>query len=79
MLKQPSDEFFKKYYEKFRIIHKKTSVPESLFCFLLNFAKIVRTPFSQNSTGRLLLIIAVSIVVKKLFATETVNYNTKTN
>ena len=43
----------------------------------MNFAKFVRTPFLQNTTGRLLLIIAVSVVVKRL-ANETVDYNTKT-
>ena len=53
-------------------------MPESLlWCFLVNFAKFVRTPFLQNSTGRLLLIIAVSIVVKGVLANETVNYDTK--
>ena len=68
----------KRFYGKFRRIQKKTSVPESLFwCFLVNFAKFVRTPFLQNSTGRLLLIIAVSIVVKGVLANETVNYDTK--
>ena len=79
MLKQRSEAFFKKgCYGKFRRIHKKTSVPKSLFwCFLVNFAKFVRTPFLQNSTGRLLLIIAVSIVVKGVLANETVNYDTK--
>ena len=79
MLKQPSEAFFKKRcYGKFRRIHKKTSVPESLFwCFLVNFAKFVRTPFLQNSTGRLLLIRAVSIVVKGVLANETVNYGYK--
>ena len=55
-------------------------MPESLFwCFLLTFAKIVKTPFLQNRTGRLLLVIAVSIVVKQVFATETANYDTKIN
>ena len=53
-------------------------MPESLFwCFLVNFAKFVRTPFLQNSTGRLLLIIAVSIVVKGVLTNEKVNYDTK--
>ena len=41
----------------------------------MNFAKFVRT--EQNSTGRLPLIIAVSIVVKGVLANETVNYDTK--
>ena len=36
----------KRRYKKFRRIHKKKSVPESIFCcFLMNFAKFVRTPF----------------------------------
>ena len=56
----------------------KTSELESLFwCFLVNFAKFLRTHFLQNSTGQLLLIIAVSIVAKGLLANETVNYDTK--
>ena len=66
-------------YGKFRIIHKKNSVLESVFwCFLMNFAKFVITPFLQNSTGRLLLIIAVSIVAKGVLANQTVNYETRT-
>ena len=46
----------------------------------MNFAKFVRTPFLQNTTRRLLLIIAVSIVLvmKGELASETVNYDTKT-
>ena len=43
----------------------------------MNFAKFVRTPFSQNITGRLLLIIAVSMVIKGELANKTVNYDTK--
>ena len=80
MLKQPSEGFFRKRcYEKFRRIHKKTSVPESLFWrFLVNFAKFVRTPFLQNSTRQRLLIVALSIVAKGVLANETVNYDTKT-
>ena len=46
--------------------------------FVLNFAEFVRTPFLQNTTRRLLLIIAVSIVVKGELANENVNYDTKT-
>ena len=77
MPKQPSEGFFKKRcYEKFRRIYMKTSEPESLFwCFLVNFAKFLRAPL--NSTGRLLLIIAVSVVAKGVLANETVNYDTK--
>ena len=53
----------KRCYEKFCRIHKKRF--ESLFwCFLVNFAKFIRTSFLSNSTGLLLLIIAVSIVTK---------------
>ena len=33
-------------------------------CFIVNFAKLVRTNFSQNTSGRLVLVISVSIVVK---------------
>ena len=58
----------KKCYEKFHGIHKKISVPESLFlCFLVNFAKFVKTPFLKNSTRRDLLIIELSIVAKGVF------------
>ena len=46
----------------------------SFWCFLVNFAKFARTPFLQNSSGRLLLIIAVSIVAKGVLANQTVNY-----
>ena len=54
-------------------------MPESfLWCFLVNFSKFVRRPFFQNSTGRVLLIIAISIVTKEVLAKETVNYDTKT-
>ena len=42
----------------------------------MNFAKFVRTPFLQNATGRLFLIIAVSMVMKGELANETVNYDT---
>ena len=49
-----------------------------LKCFLVNFTKSVRTLFLQNTTKRLLLIIALSTVVKGEVANETVNYNAKT-
>ena len=41
----------------------------------LNFAKFVRTPFLQNTIGRLLLIIAVLIVVKGEFANKSIDYD----
>ena len=46
----------------------------------MNFAKFVRTPFLQNTTRPLRLIIAVSIVLvmKGELASETVNYDAKT-
>ena len=46
----------------------------------MNFAKFIRKLFLQNTTRRLLLIIAVSIVLvmKGELANETVNYDTKT-
>ena len=43
----------------------------------MNFAKFVRTPFSHNATGLLLLIIAISMVMEGELANETVNYDTK--
>ena len=46
--------------------------------FSCEFCEICKKPFLQNTTGRLLLIIAVSIVVKGELAKETVNYDTKT-
>ena len=78
MVKQPSEGFFKKGVMRNFAEFTRTSVPESLFwCFLVNFAEFVRTPFLQNSTGRLLLIRAVSIVAKRILANETVNYDTQ--
>ena len=55
-------------------------MPESFGVFLpiFNFAEFVRTPFLQNSTERLILIRAVSIVAKGVLANETVNYDTQT-
>ena len=53
-----------------------TGIP--FWCFLVNFTKFARTPFLQNSTGRLLLIIAVSVVAKGVLANNTVNYETRT-
>ena len=62
--KQPPEVFCKKRCSwKFRKIRSKTSVPESLClskkrlwhkCFTVNFAKFLRTPFLQNTSGRLL-------------------------
>ena len=40
----------------------------------MNFAKFVRTPFLENMTGRLLLIIVVSLAVKGEFENENLNH-----
>ena len=80
---------WRRCYKKFFKICKKTSVSEYV-CrsaiswkrrhffrryFLVNFTKFVRTSFLQSTTGRLLLIIAVSIVLKGELANKTVNYD----
>ena len=44
----------------------------------VNFAKFSRAAFLQNTTGRPLLNIAVSIVAKAELTNESVNYDTKT-
>ena len=44
----------------------------------MNFAEFVRVLFLWNTIGRLLLITAVSIVVKEELTNETVNCDTKT-
>ena len=43
-------------------------------CFFVKFTKFVGTHFLHGITGRLLLIVAVSIVVKGELANKTVNY-----
>ena len=66
--------------DKVKLCRSATLLKKRLWrrCFLVNFAKFVRTPFLQNTTGRLLLIIAVTIVVKGKLGNKTVNYDTKT-
>ena len=44
----------------------------------MNFVTFVRKPILQNSTGELLLIIAVSIGTKGVLANKAVTYDTKT-
>ena len=59
--KHPPEVFFnKRCSQKFRKIHRKTPVPESLFknrfwhrCFPADFAKFLRTTFLQNTSERL--------------------------
>ena len=64
--KQPPQVFCKKkHFQKLSKIHRKVHVPESFStllkmrlwrrCFPMNFAKFQRTPFLQNTSGRLLL------------------------
>ena len=43
----------------------------------MKFAKYVGAPFLQNITGQLLLIVAVSIVVKGKLANQTINYRNR--
>ena len=67
------------FFDKFKLSRSATSLKTSLgHVFFVNFAKFLRTPFLQNTTGQLLLIIAVSTVVKGELANETVSYDIKT-
>ena len=77
MVKQP---FFKKDVLKTFAKSTRKHLCLNLFfgAFFVNFAEFVKTPFLQNSTGRLILIIAVSVVAKGVLANETVNYDTQT-
>ena len=67
---------FLKKYEKFRRIHKKTSVPESLFgIFFVNFSEIcVKTYFAEQH--RTTASDYSSINSSEVLANETVNYDT---
>ena len=69
------------FFDKVKLCRYLTSLKTSLYrrCFLTNFAKFVRAPFLQNTTERLLLIVAVSIVVKGELENENLDYDTKTN
>ena len=71
--KQPPEVFCKKRCsEKFRKINRKTSVPKSLYLRPVNFGKFLRTPFLQNTSGRLLLTDAKTFwkVVKPVFGSK---------
>ena len=63
-------------FDKVKFCRSATSLKANLQrkCFLENFRKFGRTPFLQNTTGRLLLIKIVTIVVKGELANKTVNY-----
>ena len=68
------------FFDKVKLCRSAASLKTRLHrCFLVNFAKFVRTPFLQNTPRRLLLIIAVSIVLvmRRELASETVNYDTE--
>ena len=79
MQKQPCEWFFKKsVMRNFAEFTKNICAGISFLVFSCEFCEFVRTPFLQTSTGRVLLIIAVSIVAKRVLASETVNYDTQT-
>ena len=63
-------------FDKVELCRTATSLKTSFWrsCFLVKFTKYVGTPFLQNTTRRLLLVIAVSIVVKGELANETINH-----
>ena len=61
-------------FSKVKLFKSATSLKTS---FLMKFAKSVGIPL-QNTTRQLLLIMAVSKVVKRKLASETVIYDTKT-
>ena len=69
------------FFDKVKLCRSAASLKTrlQLRCLLVNFAKFVRTPFLQNTTRRLLLIIAVSVVLvmKGELGSETVNDDTK--
>ena len=75
-------EFAKKhlFFDKVKLCRSTTSLKTNLSrkCFLVKFDNIVGTAFLQKNTERILLIIAVSIVMKGELANETVSYDTKT-
>ena len=68
------------FFDKLKLCKSSTSSKTSLQrkLFLVTFAKFVRTPFLRTTTGRLLLIIAVSVVVKGELPNENLNHDTKT-
>ena len=63
------------FFDKVKLCRYPASLKTSLLrrCFLVSFVKFETIPFLQSTTGRPLLITAVSIVVKPELANETVN------
>ena len=79
MQKQPPEGFFKKVVMRnVAEFTRKDMYQDPFLVFSCYFCKIYKNTFLQKSTGRLLLIIVVSIVAKRVLANETVNYKTKT-
>ena len=78
MVKQLSEGFFKKdalrNFAKFTRKH----LYQNLLVFSCQFCGICKNTFLLNSTERLILIIAVSVVAKGVLANKTVNYDTQT-
>ena len=78
MLKQPSEEFFKKDVMRNFAEFIRKHLGRNLFFGVFLCCEICKNTFLQNSTRRLLLIIAVSIAAKRVLANKTVNYDPKT-
>ena len=79
MVKQPFKTFFKKdVIKNSQNSQENTCAGISFLVFSCEFSEVCKNIFLQNSTGRLLLIIAVSIVAKGVLANKTVNYDTQT-
>ena len=72
MVKQPSEGFFKKDAMRNFARFTKKHLCQCQFC------RIYENTFLQNNTGRLILIIAVSIVAKGVLSNENVNYDKQT-
>ena len=78
MQKQPSEEFFKKGVMKsFPEFTRKYLYRNPFLVFPCEFLTAEHLQL-HNSTGRLLLIKAVSIVAKEVLTNKTVNYETRT-
>ena len=69
------------FFDKVKLCRSPALLKTRLYprCFFVNFAKFEGTHFLQNTTRRLLLIIAVSVVLvmKGELRSETVNDDTK--
>ena len=71
--------FFKKgVMRNFAEFTRKHLYQNPFVVFSCEFREICKNTFLQNSTRRLLLIIAISIVGKGVLANETLNYEART-